>query len=917
MLSAPHAACFEAKPLPQSTPRALHRRGLAFLLPVLCYVSAAVIPSLVDLNRLSSREPGLSWYQLLHAFVFASALMSLVVLPVALLLGLMLLGLTQTRDPSASQHQLVLWIWEGLKRKNRRPEAAATTYAVIAGVGLLVGLTYKLTLVFFVTFKNQQLAALLMGCLMLVLLAALAVAVLALRSALVPVMRGLGRVRGIRVLGWVAGALGLVGLVVGALVVYLLVRYAPIVAIIDWRPLSYPMTVLAGGTGLLALVLYLRGLRLRAGVEASRLRRGGLVAWCAVVLGLWTYCFLDLENRGTLRTTLLRRAYGAAKATDMLSWGLDFDGDGYLSFFGGGDCAPFNEAVNPGASEIPDNGVDDNCFGGDLSLAQLKAPKRLFDHKLPPALVKKKKLNLILITFDGLRADHVGAYGYKRPTTPTIDNLARRSVVFERAYTQAPSTRYSIPSFMTSKYSSQIPRKAITDIPKPILPSALLMAEVLKEAGYRTGAALSYQVFHRSWQMDQGFDFYDNSQATYYIGKGGPTWNKDQPYVLVDVAKRFLKQEPERPFFLWVHFFEPHPPYVHRVKPKDFGSDMVGQYDGELRFADDKLTGLLEAIQRHPAAGRTVVVFSADHGRGLGEHGLATHGYDLYAENLHVPLMFYVPGLRPRRIRNPVAMLDLLPTLVNLARIRKKFDFEGESLVPQLVDGVEPDPQRPIFSEVQVGFHNSHVINAITTRDYKLIFDVTYNTYQLFDLRSDPGEKRDVAAQQPEELNRMKGLLYKVMERGTLPAMQEEIQSSIVKAAPTTPGITPVNFGNEVQFIGYTINPKRPRAGGVVVFSWYVKALRRTKLDNKFIVQLKGSRGAFFDAKHVPVRGQYPTTKWVPGQVIRDRQHLRLPPAPQDYEVWVGFGTGHQILQPVGPHKVVNTVVKVGKFTAH
>jgi arylsulfatase A-like enzyme/MFS family permease len=917
MLDTPHAARFQTPPPPRHPPSALHRMGLAVLLPMLCYVSAAVAPALVDLNRLSSREPGLSWYQLLHAFVFGSALLSLVAFPVGLVLGLLLLGLTRTRDLSASQHQLVVGVWDRLRRANRRPEAAATTYAVIIGAGLLVGLTYKLTHLFWLTFKNQQLAALLMGCLMLVLLGVLAVVTLALRGALVPVLRGLGRVRGIKVLAWVAGALGLLGVAATGVVVYLLIVYKPIVAIIDWRPLSYPATVIGVGTGLLALALYLRGRRLRAGARASRARRVGLAAWCAVILGLWSYCFLDLENRGTLRTTLLRRAYGAARAMDVLSFCLDFDGDGYLSFFGGGDCAPFDEAVNPGASEIPDNGVDDNCFGGDLSLKRLKAPKRRFDHKLPAALVAKKKLNFALITFDGLRADHVGAYGYKRPTTPTIDNLARRSVVFERAYTQAPSTRYSIPSFMTSKYSSQIPRKAITDIPKPILPSALLMAEVLKEAGYRTGAALSYQVFNRSWQMDQGFDFYDNSQATYYIGKGGPAWNKDRPYLLVDAAKRFLEQEQHRPFFLWVHFFEPHPPYVHRKKPRDFGADMVGQYDGELRFADDKLTGLLEAIRRHPAADRTVVMFAADHGRGLGEHGLATHGYDLYVENVHVPLLFYVPGLRPRRIKNPVAMLDLLPTLVNLARIRKQFDFEGESLVPQLVDGVEPDPQRPIFSEVQVGFHNSHVINAITTRDYKLIFDVTYNAYQLYDLRSDPGEKRDVADQRPAELNRMKGLLYKVMERGTLPAMQEEIQSSIVKVAPPTPGVTPVNFGDEIQFLGFTVNPERPRAGDVAVFSWYVKALRRTKLDNKFIIQLKGSRGAFFDAKHVPVRGQYPTTKWVPGQVIRDRQHLRLPPAPQDYEVWVGFGTGHQILQPVGPHRVVNTVVKVGKFTAY
>ena len=909
----PHGA---AASTPLTPVPALHRRGLAVLLPVLSFTSAALLPTLVDLYKLWTREPGLRWWQLLHASLFGFALDSLVVLPFGLLIGLVLMSLLGNRDPGESERSLLSWLRQMLSRNNRRPEATASVYAVVVGVGLLLGATYKLAHFFFLTFKNQQLAALLLACLLLVVFVLLLVLTFALRAGLVPLARAVGRVPVAKVLGWVWGALTLTLLALAAATLYLVLRYKPIVDIIDWRPLSYPAMALAGGAGVLGLVLWCRGGRLRRHRAAGRLRRVLIGVWCAAMLGTWSYCFLALERNSGLRTTLLRRAFGAARSMDLLSWGLDFDSDGYLSFFGGGDCAPFNAAVNPGAAEIPDNGVDDNCFGGDLSLKKLKRPARRFNHPLPPSLARTR-LNVLLVSLDGLRADHVGAYGYKRPTTPHIDALARQSVLFERAYTQAPSTRYSIPSLLTSKYSSQVPRRSTTSIPRTILPEALMMAEVFKKAGYRTGAALSYQVFDRSWQLDQGFDFYDNTHAAYYLGKGGPGWDKEQPYRLVDVARRFLDQEQQKPFLLWVHFFEPHPPYVYRTKPRDFGSDMVGQYDGELCFGDEKASALLEAIRRHPAAARTVVVFFADHGRGMGEHGLATHGYDLYQENLHVPLMFKVPGLAPRRIKNPVGLIDLLPTLVNLCRIPGKYDFEGDSLVPQLVKGVEPRPDRPIFAEVQVGFHNSHVINAVTTRDYKLIYDVTYNTYQLFDLQRDPDEKFDVADRVPVELNRMKGLLYAVMERATLPAMQEEIRASIIKAAPPTPGVTQVSFEDKIQFLGFQVHPDRPRAGDVMVFSWYVKALAKMPQDYKFIVRLKGSRGGFFDLKHIPVRGQYPTSKWVPGQIIRDQQHLRLPAVRQDYEVWVGFGTGHQFLKPVGPQPVVNTAVHVGKLTAH
>ncbi len=895
---------------------ALTRRGMALLLPVLATITAAAVPAGMDVYKLQQREPALSALQLGHAALYALGLNSLAGLLLGLGLGLLLAVLTRGRDLSETWHRVTAGPWGYLARRQRDPGAAAALYAGALGLAAWIGGGYLLTYHFFTRFHNHGLAALaLAGLAPLLLLAAVLVA-LTCRVGIAHLTAACARVPGLSLLATVTAALLLPLLAIAAAATYLVLAYLPIVRIVEWRALSYPGLSALAILGVLWAALAVRHRRLALLEPASALRRVGLGAWCAVFLALWGYTLQTLGDQALLRTALLRRGWGSAYAFDLLSVVLDFDRDGYLSFFGGGDCAPFNGLIHPGAIEIPGNGVDDNCFGGDLSSRNLTRPSRRFDHALPAEL-SRKELSFVFITLDGLRADRVGAYGYSKPTTPNIDKLAARSVVFERAYTQAPSTRYSIPSFLTSKYSSQVPRKSVLTIPRPVLPDALTLAEVLQTAGYKTGAALSYMVFERSWGMDQGFDFYDLSQAPYYNGKGTPGWDAKQPYVLIDAARRFLSTVGDRRFFLWVHLFEPHPPYADRRTPVDFGPGEDGQYDGELRFADGKVAELLEALRRHRQADRTVIVLSADHGRGLGDHGTARHGYDLFGENLHVPMIWSLPGIRPRRIKHPVALLDVMPTLVNLARIDEEFDFEGRSLVPQLVEGIEPDPGRPIFAEVQVGFQNSEVINAITTRDYKLIYDVSLNTYQLFDLRSDPHEKTNLADKQPAALKRMQEKLNAIMERATLPHIQEQVQASLVKAAPPTPGAKQVNFDNKILFLGFEVEPARPSAGGVVFINWYVKALTKLDQDYKFVVRLEGKKKAFFDAKHVPVDGLYPFSRWKAGQLVRDRQHMRLPPVPQEYDVWVGFGLGHDYLEPVQPLEMIHTCVKVGTLTTY
>ena len=886
---------------------------MAVLLPLLATITATLACAGIDTYKLWYREPTLGLDQILHASVFALGLNSMAGAAPGLILGLLLMVITRRQDLSTTWDNATRSLFHWLVKHNSRAESAAWAYAVVTGLGLLLLGGYLLNYRFFTTFHNKSLAALTLACLFPALLAVVVLLVLFVRVGFVRVMVPLSRVPVLRLLATISSAVILPLLVVFAATVHLMLSYLPIVQIIDWRALSYPGFLVLGTIGLLWFSLWLRHRRLEMLEPASPGRHLGIFVWIAVFIACWSYTLIFMGDQTLLRTALLRRGWGAAHSYEFVSEALDFDRDGYLSFFGGGDCDPFNSHVHPGAIEIPGNGIDDNCFGGDLDAKHLINPKRQFDFPLPAALAQKK-FNFVIISMDGLRADHLGSYGYDRPTSPFIDKLAQRSIVFERAYTQGPSTRYSIPSFLSSKYSSQVPRQGTLMIPRPILPDALLMAEIFQDKDFRTGAALSYMVFKRAWQIDQGFDFYDNSHAAYYHGKGSPSWDKDQPYLLVDTAKKFLSTVKDQPFFLWTHFFEPHPPWAHRTKHKNFGKDIQGLFDGELRFGDEKVGELLAVLAKHPQADRTIIVFTADHGRGMGEHGTATHGYDLFVENLHVPLMFYVPGLKPRRIKNPVALLDLLPTLVNLAGFKDKYDFEGVSLVPQLVEGIEPAPGRAIFSEVQVGFQNSHVINAVTTRDYKLIYDVSFNTYQLFDLQKDPSELNNIAESNPQALKRLKGKLFKVMERATMPNIEEQIRASVIKKAPLTPGIKRVNFGNQIQFLGFEVQPERPQAGDVIHINWYIKSLTKVKRDFKVVVRLEGSKRTIFDAKHVPINGLYPMSKWPAGQTIRDRQHMRLSHVPQEYEVWVGFGIAHDYLKTIEPLKMVGTCVKVGTF---
>ncbi len=362
----------------------------------------------------------------------------------------------------------------------------------------------------------------------------------------------------------------------------------------------------------------------------------------------------------------------------------------------------------------------------------LEAPQ--LDGRQPTgARLKLQGKDVLLITIDALRADHVGAYGYEARTTPEIDALAAESVRFEYAYSSTPHTSYSVTSLMTGKYI------------RPLLlqgagKDSETWASLLRRYGYRTAAFyppavffIDPQLFAEFEQSNLGFEY----QKKEFL-EGAPR---------VAQVKQYLEQQaPEQPLFVWVHLFGPHEPYERHAE-FDFGDRDIDRYDGEIAAADHTAGELVRAFRKHrPDA---VVILSADHGEEFGEHGGRYHGSSVYEEQVRVPLLISAPGvLEPGVHSGPVQTIDLLPTLLSGLSIPKRPRIRGRDLSSRLLQPAEPH-QGFAYAETE-----SQTMLAEGT--LRLLCARRVGACRLFDLSSDPGQQRDVAGELPEQFERLK-----------------------------------------------------------------------------------------------------------------------------------------------------------------
>lgn len=447
--------------------------------------------------------------------------------------------------------------------------------------------------------------------------------------------------------------------------------------------------------------------------------------------------------------------------------------------------------------------------------------------------------NVVIVTVDTLRADHLGCYGYPRPTSPFIDWMAAQGVLFEHAFTSTATTVPAHASIFSGLYPSQ---HRVRRNGQRLATSVALLSEAFARRGYQTAAFVSTNGHFAAGGLDRGFSTFDEP------GEGRITGKLERPaHLTVALAARWLHERGPTPppLFLWIHLFDPHSPYEpeeplwqsaegraalatflireHRLGTTFFGGseklmvDLLSAYDGEVHAVDTALRGFYGEVGATLGAD-TLWILTADHGEGLGNHDWLLHGKKIYNEQLRIPLIFHAPGrLAPARIGAIVQHVDLYPTL--LALIGDEDDARnpallGRSLVPLLFGSDErrspgyafserrsfAEPRRAAKSPAPAGpgpltIHAllKHALAdnyepgerySIQNERFKLIWNTELGS-ELYDLEKDPYETTDLSRSRPEVVQELHAALERKLEilhRTALTSEPEEVSPEARRA---------------------------------------------------------------------------------------------------------------------------------------
>jgi len=603
----------------------------------------------------------------------------------------------------------------GLPRPVPRPTLSGVL-AVAAAAGIYTALLFAIQRTLAARLSNPVFAA--AG---VALLGLVALAVFAL---VLPPLRRVSSTR----LGRLSIALCLCG--AGGLLGVVLVR-------VEWRVVRF-----AGPIGALALGA---GMIVGAGLALPRWAAWASVPATAIALGvtaLWLPAPVAVaaSDHGLALGGLLGLARTAA----------DGDGDGFAGSFAGGDCDDRRADVHPAARDVPGNGVDENCAGGD---ARPRVERELKRHAAEPGV-----RNLLLVTIDALRADRVGV-----SLTPRLMDLAARGARFSHVWAQAPNTPRSFPSVIASRYPSEIRWVQQFRNYSPLLDEEQTVFEVLARAGIRTVGIFSHFYFAPERNLGQGFAEWDNAGAK-TIAESNTDIASPRIVARVTEKLRALSRGGER-FALWTHLFEPHSRYVeHAEFPVGARGipGLIAKYDAEIRFVDRQVGVLVDALAQAGLGDDTAVVVFSDHGEAFGEHRHYFHGQALHEEQLRVPLVIVVPGMAPRLVNDRAMLVDLAPTLCELLGVAPLDRFRGESLLGPAAGRALPT--RPIYAELLPAPSWPHAARAYIDGDTKLIDRVSDNVVELYDLRRDPDERSNLASAAPGQARNAKAALVRFTE---------------------------------------------------------------------------------------------------------------------------------------------------------
>lgn len=438
----------------------------------------------------------------------------------------------------------------------------------------------------------------------------------------------------------------------------------------------------------------------------------------------------------------------------------DRDRDGASAWYFGGDCAEGNSAIHPAADDVPGNGIDEDCSGSDASPVAPRPAAPVARSAEAGASIKSRipeRPNVILITIDALRAE-LGFTGYQRPISPNLDALAKKSTVFENAYSLASYTSKSLGPMLIGRYGLETHRGFLHF--NRFTKADTFVSERLQKAGIRTISVQGHWYFFKNYGFERGYDVLD-TQATPadqpIEGDKSSNGDKLSDRIILQLENPELES---KQFFLWSHYIDPHAEYVPH-EGFDFGHRGRERYDGEIAFVDHHFGRVLAALEKKSFASRTVVIVTSDHGEAFGEHDLYRHGFELWEELVRVPLVVHVPGAAPGRISVRRSTIDVVPTVLEVLGVAPpapdaKDALRGESLLPDVL----PPPgyvaaARPLYIDMPAGPYNDER-QAYIEGDLKLVTSGG-RPLGLYDLPKDPGEKRDLT----DDKERLKPLLEK------------------------------------------------------------------------------------------------------------------------------------------------------------
>ncbi|MHC4158706.1 MAG: sulfatase [Planctomycetota bacterium] len=396
-------------------------------------------------------------------------------------------------------------------------------------------------------------------------------------------------------------------------------------------------------------------------------------------------------------------------------------------------------------------------------------------------LRRKKIPNVILIVIDTMRADHTGCYGYQRNVTPNIDRLARDGILFKKAIVAAPWTLPSVASILTSQYPCVL---GVYDKLTVIDSRFPLFSEIFKQHNYTTHGIVSHTLMSARFGLGRGFDHYDEESTFCDEGISSPT--------VTSKAISFLQQSHKQPFFLLLHYFDPHYNYTlhkqynyfpsyngnlksghpmmelwrirHQLSENDI-KFLLSLYDSEIAFTDEYIGKLLNELKKLGLYDNSIIIVTSDHGEEFMERGWIGHTRTLHQELLWVPLIIRLPAGGAQVVKQPIGLIDIMPTILKYFGWKIPDGLEGQTLNlcqcasiasrpifsetfnPQLLRILQQEPVRPI------------AYRSIILDNWKYIYDQQSGSEQIYDLSEDPYEKNNLSEQQTEQHNGLKALL--------------------------------------------------------------------------------------------------------------------------------------------------------------